>query len=40
MKALHCFRLSLRLKLTPKVDSLKQCKAFIARYGSFVSPKE
>ena len=31
---------TLRLKLTPKVDSLKQCKAFIARYGSFMAPKE
>ena len=31
---------TLRLKLTPKVDSLKQCKAFIARYGSFIAPKE
>ena len=29
---------TLRLKLTPKVDSLKQCKAFIARYGSFMAP--
>ena len=27
---------TLRLKLTPKVDSLKQCKAFIARYSSFI----
>ena len=31
---------TLRLKLTPKVDSLKQCKAFVARYGSFMAPKE
>ena len=31
---------TLRLKLTPKVDSLKQCKAFVARYGSFAAPKQ
>ena len=31
---------TLRLKLTPKVDSLKQCKAFIARYSGFMAPKE
>ena len=29
---------TLRLKLAPKVDSLKQCKAFIARYAAF-APK-
>jgi transcription-repair coupling factor (superfamily II helicase) len=31
---------TLRLKLTPKLDSLKQCKAFVARYGSFVAPRQ
>ena len=31
---------TLRLKLAPKVDSLKQCKAFIARYSGFLQPKE
>ncbi len=27
---------TLRLKLTPKVDSLKQCKAFVTRYSGFI----
>ena len=31
---------TLRLKLNPKADSLKQCKAFIAHYSSFMAPKE
>ncbi len=29
---------TLRLKLSPKADSLKQCKVFVERYSSFVSP--